>query len=566
MPESGTDHGSLITSISQIPTMNTLKNYEIQRKLGQGTFGMVQMAVNKKTRNKVALKQLLNHLAKEGFPVTAMREITILRRLHNKNILTIVDMIYEEPKVDNPKDLIHQRGCFYTVSPYMSCDLVGIFENPRIHLNIPQIKCLMLQLLSGMDYIHSQRFLHRDVKAANILIDDQGVLKIADFGLARVYHGSTPKLGKGPGGGERNYTGLVVTRWYRPPELLLGERQYTTAVDMWGVGCVFGEFFIRKPILPGQSDAHQAQLVFSLVGPPNNDKWTSAVNLPNKQDYSIGLTCKRTLEQRFMEYLSQDGLDLLSGLLTLDPYKRLNAQDAMKHLFFTELPLPLKPSELPKFEECHEIDREKFKKMKELGPSNIGQPNNNTINNYNNHNSSGASFLSRDNRADIPSKSISHNHKDAKDGAQGIRSSLPTGPRGKSQSNLPISSGYRSGRAPTNDGSEKSNNMSWGRPSNDKDKSRSSAATNSSKAASFLFSSRDRRPPSGLKTARPKSSSTAYVSTLKPNASLPGVKRPRSESPLEVNRVKRAHDMLNESDLTDFEDDVDQERLLNFLV
>lgn len=349
--------------VGRATEMSKLKKYKIIQKLGQGTFGVVQKAKNLETNKLVALKQLLNHSAKEGFPITAMREITILKELHHKNILELVDMVYEPPKISNPLDVIHQRGCFYTVSPYMSSDLVGLLKNPNVKLEVPHIKCLMQQLLRGIQYIHEQKFLHRDIKAANILVDFDGVLKIADFGLARLYHGKSPQLGSGPGGGERLYTGLVVTRWYRPPELLLGEKKYTTAVDLWGIGCVFGELFTHHPILVGKSDSHQAQLVFELVGAPSTIAWPDAINLPNKSDLSIGITCKRTLEQKFANLITPDGIDLLSGLLTLDPYKRLNALDALDHEYFKNLPLPLLPGQLPKFEECHEIDSERFKMM-----------------------------------------------------------------------------------------------------------------------------------------------------------------------------------------------------------
>lgn len=350
--------------------MNSIKNYEIIQKLGQGTFGVVQKARNLKTKQLVALKQLINHSAKEGFPITAMREITILKSLHHKNILKITDMIYEHPKISNPQDLVHSRGCFYTVSPYMCSDLVGLLENPNITLDLPQIKCFMMQLLQGIEFIHENHFLHRDIKAANILIDFNGTLKIADFGLARNYHGKAPKLGEGPGGGERNYTALVVTRWYRPPELLLGERKYTTAVDLWGVGCVFGELFLHRPILAGQSDSQQIQIIFDLIGPPNQINWAKASELPNKKDFSIGLRCRRTLELRFSKFMSNDGLDLMSGLLTLDPYKRLNAADALDHPYFKNDPKPLLPHELPSYEECHEIDKERFKKLRAAAASN----------------------------------------------------------------------------------------------------------------------------------------------------------------------------------------------------
>jgi serine/threonine-protein kinase BUR1 len=124
----------------------------------------------------------------------------------------------------------------YMVTPYMDHDLSGLLDNPSVTFTEPQIKCYMLQLLQGLKYLHESRILHRDMKAANLLINNKGILQIADFGLARHYDGPTPKPGQGGGEGKREYTGLVVTRWYRPPELLLHLKRYTTAIDVWGVG------------------------------------------------------------------------------------------------------------------------------------------------------------------------------------------------------------------------------------------------------------------------------------------------------------------------------------------
>jgi serine/threonine-protein kinase BUR1 len=124
------------------------------------------------------------------------------------------------------------------VTPYMEHDLSGLLDNPAVNITEPMIKCYMLQLLEGLRYLHDSHILHRDMKAANLLIDNRGILKIADFGLARKYSEEVPQPGRGGGDGRHEYTSLVVTRWYRPPELLLFLKRYTTAIDVWGVGYV----------------------------------------------------------------------------------------------------------------------------------------------------------------------------------------------------------------------------------------------------------------------------------------------------------------------------------------
>jgi serine/threonine-protein kinase BUR1 len=129
-----------------------------------------------------------------------------------------------------------KKPIMYMATPYMDHDLSGLLDNPSVHFKEAQIKCYLMQLLQGLCYLHDNHILHRDMKAANLLIDNNGILQIADFGLARHYDGPTPQSGRPMGDGRRDYTGLVVTRWYRPPELLLQLRQYTTAIDVWGVG------------------------------------------------------------------------------------------------------------------------------------------------------------------------------------------------------------------------------------------------------------------------------------------------------------------------------------------
>ena len=225
----------------------------------------------------------------------------------------------------------------------------------------------MKQLLEGCAYLHENKILHRDMKAANLLINNRGILQIADFGLARPYDEDVPRPGRGGGEATREYTTLVVTRWYRPPELLLQLRKYTTAIDMWGVGCVFGEMFEGKPILTGNSDLNQAQIIFDLVGSPTEQNMRGWSQLPGCEGIKDFSPRTSTLERRFKQ-LSPLALSLLGELLKLDWRQRINAIDALQHPYFHTHPLPLLPHQIPIFEESHELDRRKFREASKVKP------------------------------------------------------------------------------------------------------------------------------------------------------------------------------------------------------
>ncbi|KAI4215031.1 MAG: hypothetical protein LQ351_002345 [Letrouitia transgressa] len=334
---------------------SSIRNYEILGKLGEGTFGEVHRARSLISGNVVALKKILMHNEKDGFPITALREIKLLKMLSHPNILRLEEMAIERTKGEGRK-----KAVMYMVTPYMDHDLSGLLENPSVRFTEPQIKCYLLQLLEGLRYLHANRILHRDMKAANLLINNHGLLQIADFGLARPYDDAPPEPGKGGGEAKRDYTTLVVTRWYRPPELLLQLRKYTTAIDMWGVGCVFGEMFKGRPILSGSSDINQAQLIFDLVGSPNEENMPGWSSLPGVEGVQNFQPRPSSLAQVFREQGSL-AISLLGELLKLDWRKRINAIDALQHPYFKTPPLPARPSDIPQFEASHELDRRKFR-------------------------------------------------------------------------------------------------------------------------------------------------------------------------------------------------------------
>ncbi|KAK9495173.1 kinase-like domain-containing protein [Lipomyces doorenjongii] len=340
------------------------QEYEELGKLGEGTFGEVYKARHRRTGRLVALKKILMHNEKEGFPITAIREIRILKQLSHKNVIPLLEMSIERAVWDkNTK----RRGQIYMVTPYMDHDLAGLLENPHVSFSIAQIKCYMIQLLKGTKYLHDNRILHRDMKAANLLIDNRGVLKVADFGLARKFEEDPPVAGSnGAGLARREYTNCVVTRWYRPPELLLGERRYTSAIDLWGVGCILGEMYRHKPILAGNSDLDQIRRIFQLCGSPTQETMPGWDRLPDAGTIKL-YDFPRTLESEYDE-LGPQGVSLLSDLLTLDPCRRITAVSALSHPYFTTKPLPAMPQELPMYDSSHEYDRRNFQQQKDYAP------------------------------------------------------------------------------------------------------------------------------------------------------------------------------------------------------
>ncbi|KAK4981014.1 serine/threonine protein kinase, CMGC, CDC2/CDK subfamily [Elasticomyces elasticus] len=349
-----------------------ITDYEVlTHKLGEGTFGIVSKARSRKTGAIVALKKILMHNEKDGFPITALREIKLLKSLSHPNILKLSEMGIERQTAP-PPSTARKRATLYMVTPYMDHDLSGMLTNPDIHFSEPQIKCYMQQLLEGLRYLHASRILHRDMKAANILINNRGVLQIADFGLARHYDDPVPQVGQGNGDARREYTTLVVTRWYRPPELLLQLRRYTPAIDMWGAGCVFGEMFEGSPILEGKTDLNQAEQIFELVGSPDSTNMPGWEQLPGCEGIKQWKPQPGNLTQRFRN-LSPEAISLLSDLLRLNWRTRINAIDALNHPYFSTPPLPARPEDLPRFEDSHELDRRKHhEKRNALPPAPAG--------------------------------------------------------------------------------------------------------------------------------------------------------------------------------------------------
>uniref|UniRef100_A0A5S6R3L7 Protein kinase domain-containing protein n=1 Tax=Trichuris muris TaxID=70415 RepID=A0A5S6R3L7_TRIMR len=307
------------------PYIEDVGKFEKIIKVGQGTFGEVFKARCKKTGRLVALKKILMENEKEGFPITALREIKILQRLKHQNVTELIEICSSKASSFN-----RGRSTFYLVFAFCEHDLAGLLSNVQVKFSLGEIKEVMKQLLEGLYFIHMQKILHRDMKAANVLLTRNGVLKLADFGLAR------PLLKQ-----EHRYTNRVVTLWYRPPELLLGDRNYTTAIDIWGAGCIMAEMWTRSPIMQGNTEQHQLMLISQLCGSITPETWPTVVDLELYGKVDLPAKLKRKVKERLKPYVRDPlALDLIDTMLTLDPSQRIDADKALNHSFFWTDPMP----------------------------------------------------------------------------------------------------------------------------------------------------------------------------------------------------------------------------------
>eukprot|EP01083_Nonionella_stella_P097756 274804_1 len=289
-----------------------MEKYQKIDKIGEGTYGVVYVAKDRTTGERVALKKIRLEAEDEGIPSTAIREISLLKELQHPAIVNLIDVVHQDDKL-------------YLVFEFLEQDLKKYFESVGGDLHPMLVKSYIHQLMAGVDFCHRNRILHRDLKPQNLLIDRDGTLKIADFGLARAYGLPVTTL-----------THEVVTLWYRPPEILLGCKEYSCAVDVWSAGCVFAELATRKPLFPGDSEIDEIFRIFRILGTPTETMWPGVSDLP---DFKVSFPKwkPRPLEE-VVPGLCPQGIDLLKRMLEYDPNKRLTAKQALKHPYFDDLP------------------------------------------------------------------------------------------------------------------------------------------------------------------------------------------------------------------------------------
>jgi len=299
------------SSLSEIG-FGKIESYIKLDKLGEGTYATVFRGKSKLTDKIVALKEIRLEY-EEGAPCTAIREVSLLRNLKQSNIVTL-------------HDIIHTQKSLVLVFEYLERDLKQYMdEMAGVKLAMNNVRIFLFQLLRGLTYCHQRRILHRDLKPQNLLINKKGELKLADFGLARAQ--SLPT---------KTYSNEVVTLWYRPPDVLLGSTEYTTSIDMWGVGCIYYEMVTGRPLFPGQTVQDQLQSIFKKRGTPNDTSWPEVMENKIFQSYKfkkypgedLSITAPR---------LDHYGRQLLAGFLEYKMDARISANDALHHATFKPL-------------------------------------------------------------------------------------------------------------------------------------------------------------------------------------------------------------------------------------
>ena len=272
---------------------------------------MVLLSINK--LQIVALKKIRLESEEEGVPSTAIREISILKELQHPNIVSLQDVVLQENNLFLVFEFLQMD-----LKRYMDSIPSGKFMDKDL------VKSYTYQIIQGITFCHSRRVLHRDMKPQNLLIDRNGIIKLADFGLARAF-----------GIPVRVYTHEVVTLWYRAPEVLLGSSRYSTPVDVWSIGTIFAEMATKRPLFHGDSEIDQLFRIFRVLGTPTDDVWPGVTQL---KDYKQSFPkWKRGNINEAVKNLDEDGIDLLAKCLIYNPAKRLSAKQALLHPYFESL-------------------------------------------------------------------------------------------------------------------------------------------------------------------------------------------------------------------------------------
>ncbi|XP_007910501.1 cyclin-dependent kinase 4 [Callorhinchus milii] len=294
---------------------NSVTQYEPVAEIGGGAYGTVYKARDSRSGKFVALKIVRVQMGEDGLPATTVREVALLKRLEHfdhPNIVRLFDVCTAMRTDKETKVTL--------VFEHIDQDLKTYLEKaPSPGLPAETVKALMKQLLSGLEFLHLHSVVHRDLKPENILVTSRGQVKLADFGLARIY---SCRMALTP---------VVVTLWYRAPEVLL-QSTYATPVDLWSTGCIFAEMFQRRPLFRGNSEFDQLAKIIEKTGLPLEDDWPKDVTIQRSSFAQQSAQLVKT----YVPEIDDLGASLLLDLLTFSPYKRISAFEALQHHYFHE--------------------------------------------------------------------------------------------------------------------------------------------------------------------------------------------------------------------------------------
>ncbi|CAO1380908.1 unnamed protein product [Diamesa serratosioi] len=290
-----------------------IEEYKIIEKVGEGSYGKVYKARHEASLEIVALKNIRRSFLNKTTLLPDIQEIEILTKLNHKNIVILKNAFTD-----------YQSSSFYMCFEFMEYDLMSLLESGAMEFNNETNANIMKQVIEGIHYCHIMKYIHRDIKTSNILVNSKGVVKIADFGLAI----KNDKCGP--------YSNHVVTLWYRSPELLFGEVMYDEAIDVWSLGCVLGELFALEPIFPGSDETSQLDVISSSCGTTTKENCPSFIILPFFNIRNPKQIYPRTLRSDFA-YLPAHALDLMDSMLTMDPRKRTTLKAALLSPWFNNV-------------------------------------------------------------------------------------------------------------------------------------------------------------------------------------------------------------------------------------
>lgn len=301
---------------------NKQKLYEQKFKkveeIASGSYGTVyKVELKNNPGTYYALKKFKN--ASGGFNVSALREISILKELNHENIEKVIDIFYDITNL-------------YVIFEYIDCVLTKLIKYNK--LKKEDIKGVMYQILSGLSEVHNNGIIHRDLAPGNILINKNGLVKIADFGLSRYINSPNKPMSKG-----------VVTMSYRAPEIFFLAEYYSFSIDIWSAGCIFAEMLLRQILFKGKGEIDILKEIFGLLGTPNDTNWPNAKQLQRYKLFTGGSAF--TIKKKFGNF-GDDVVDLLEKMLMLDPNKRISAKDALNHPYFSNDPKPSSSEDIAK--------------------------------------------------------------------------------------------------------------------------------------------------------------------------------------------------------------------------